>query len=337
MRWKDQAMLEAFLQTPLILSVTGLLPDVLVMAGILIIFGIAAEFITKGTEKIEVLLGQGMAGGVILGFMSALPETIFVIVASMSGYYAVAVATALGGNVILFTLGIGLIGVAYFSKWKRNIALKEDYRVDIVFLMVSTLALLLLLVYGRLDLLSGSALFMIYIAYLAYRFLQAGSRIALHMKIPASRKMLLEGFLFMLVGVAMIAILSGYFINDIISVAGMLAIPAILLALIITPIAADLEELISAYRLSRGTPGGGSTAIISFIGGKLENNTVLVGIVGILAAAPVLIGSTASLFMAVIIINAAAIAVLSRGKFTRIQGILFMALYFVVIIGVFVL
>jgi cation:H+ antiporter len=315
----------------------GLLQDILMMAGILIVFGAAAEFITKGTEKVETLLGQGMAGGLILGFMSALPETIFVIIASTSGYYTVAIATALGGNVLLFTLGIGLIAVSYFSKWKKDIMLKEDYHVDIAFLVISTFALLMLLVYGKLDVISGSLLLLIYVAYAAYRLMQARTRIVFHMRAKESRKILIEGFLFMLVGVSIIALLSRYFISDIIAVAGILAIPAIFLALVITPIAADLEELISAYKLARGTSGGGSTAIVSFIGGKLENNTVLVGIIGLLATAPVLMGPVASLFIAVIIINAAAIAVLSRGKFTYIQGILFIALYFAVMIAVFTL
>ena len=338
-------MLEVLAQTPFAYIAVillnsdippGLLQDILIMAGILIVFGVAAEFITKGTEKMEALLGQGMAGGLILGFMSALPETIFVIIASTSGYYTVAIATALGGNVLLFTLGMGLIVVSYFSKWKKNIALKEDYHVDVAFLVISTFALLMLLVYGRLDVISGSLLLLIYVAYAAYRLIQARTRIVFHMRAKESRKILLEGFLFMLVGVAIIALLSRYFISDIIAVAGILAIPAIFLALVITPIAADLEELISAYKLARGTTGGGSTAIVSFIGGKLENNTVLVGIIGLLAAAPVLIGAVAPEFIAVMIINAIALAILSRGKFTYVQGIAMIVLYFAVILAIFI-
>lgn len=338
-------MLEALIQPPLTYTLTILLSvdnmlflqEILVMVGLLVIFGVAAEFIARGTEKMETLLGQGMAGGVILGFMSALPETIFVIVASLSGYYAVAVATALGGNVLLFTLGIGLIGVAYFSKWKTDVVLKEDYHVDIAFLILSTFALLLLLVYGKLDAVSGILLFLIYAVYIAYRYLQAHSRLMMHIGTRRGRIILFEGLVFMLIGVGMIALVSGYFIKDIINVAGILAIPAIWLALIIAPMAADLEELISAYKLSRRTPGGGSTAIVGFIGSKLENNTILVGIIGLLAVAPVYLGSVAPEFIAVMIINAIAISLLSRGRFTYPQGVALIAFYFAAIIGVLIL
>ncbi len=315
----------------------ALVQDILIMAGVLVVFGVAAEFITRGTEKVETLLGQGMAGGIVLGLMSALPETIFVIVATTSGYYSVAIATALGGNILLFTLGIGLIAVAYFVKWKSNVTLKEDYHLDLAFLILSTFALLLLFVYGRLDVISGSLLFIIYIAYFAYRYSRAHSRLMLHIRTANGRKILAEGLALMLIGIVIIALLSSYFINSIIQVAGLLAIPAILLTLIITPIAADIEELISSYRLTQRSRGGGSTAIVSFIGSKLENNTVLVGIIGLLASAPVLVGSVAPELIAVMIVNVIAISIFSRGKLTYVQGIGLIVLYFAMISAIFIL
>src|SRR5271154_5038266 len=128
---------------------------ILEIAAVVIGFALAAEFIAIGTEKIEPLIGQGMAGGVVLGLIGALPETIFVVIATLKGSYTIALGSALGGNIILFTLGIGIIGIVYTLKWKRPIQMKEDYEIEVRFLLFSTLVLIVLLVYGTLNLISG--------------------------------------------------------------------------------------------------------------------------------------------------------------------------------------
>ncbi len=318
------------------LDPTTLIEEIVIMLVLLGIFAVAAELITKGTEKFEGLLGQGMAGGIVLGFMASLPETIFVIVAATSGSYDVAIGAALGGNLILFSLGIGIIALACYMKWKKDVVLKEDYTIDITFLIISTLALIALFVYGKLDAISGSLLFVIYIVYIAYRYSKAHTRLVGHLKTQEGRKILLEGLALMVAGIILIIFFSGYFIHDIESVAGILTIPVILLSLIIIPVASDLEELIFGYRLSRGSPGGASTATVGFIGSKLENNTILVGIIGIIATTPIYIKSVATEFIAVIIINAVAIAIFSRGRFNYLQGMVLIVLYFIAIAAAFI-
>ncbi len=310
--------------------------EIAIMLGVLAAFGIAAAFISKGTEKLEVLAGQGMAGGVILGLMAALPETIFVVIAVMKGAYPVAIGTALGGNVILFTLGIGLVAVSYFSKWKKDVVMKEDYQVDVLFLMISTIALLLILFYGKLDVAVGVILIALYAIYVGYRYSMSHSRIMQHVKTEKGRRQLAEAVVLMAIGMVIVVLFSDLFIGTIINIAGIIGVGAVWLALVITPIASDFEEQLSAYRLARGSPGGGSTAIVSFIGGKLENNTVLLGVIGLFAAAPVYITSTAPEFLAVVIINAIAISFLSRGRFTYGQGLFMIILYFVTIAAAFI-
>ena len=313
-----------------------LVTDILIMAGLLVVFGIAAEFISKGTEKFEDVMGQGMAGGVILGLMAALPETIFVIIAVAEGAYAVAVGTALGGNIILFTLGIGLVAVAYFAKWKKGITMKEDYHIEIAFLIAATLALLILLVYGRLDAASGVLLILLYVSYVVYRYTKVHSRIMRHVATEKGRREFLEGVLLMAIGSAIVVLFSSAFIATIIGIAGTAGIAAVWLALVIAPIASDFEEQLAAYRLTQRSQRGGSTAIVSFIGGKLENNTVLLGIIGIFAASPVYIGFAAPELIAVMVINTIAITILSRGRLTYMQGAVLILLYFATITAAFV-
>jgi len=52
-----------------------------------------------------------------MGLLTALPETILVIVESISGHYDIALGSkAISDNVILFTLGIGLVRIIYRLK-----------------------------------------------------------------------------------------------------------------------------------------------------------------------------------------------------------------------------
>ncbi|PSN91655.1 Na(+)/Ca(2+) exchanging, partial [Candidatus Marsarchaeota G1 archaeon OSP_B] len=116
-----------------------MLYTVLSLLGVLGALTVAAELIAKGTEELEGAIGQGMAGGVVLGFLTALPETIVVVVAVLNSAGDVALGSAIGGNVILFTLGIGLVGLVYVKKWKSPLKMVGDYSVEYNFLVLSTL------------------------------------------------------------------------------------------------------------------------------------------------------------------------------------------------------
>ena len=92
-------------------------------------------------------LDQGISGGIVMSLLTALPGTIFVIIASISGHYDIALGSAIGGNVILFTLSIGLVGIIYKLKWGTNLIISEEYKVENTFLFLSTLAIILVLLY----------------------------------------------------------------------------------------------------------------------------------------------------------------------------------------------
>jgi cation:H+ antiporter len=320
-----------------VLCMSSLLYTVALIVGLLAAFGVAAELITRGTEKLEELVGQGMAGGVLLGLMAALPETIFVIIATTLGSYQVAIGAALGGNIILFTMGMGLISVAYFLKWGQNITMKEDYQIEFFFLLLATIALILLAVYGRLDLITGVLLFLIYVAYVVYRYSKIHTRIRDNLKTTTGRKKMAEGAILMLAGVVIIIILSNLFVLQVEQLSGLLGISLLWTALVITPIAADSEELISAYKLVSHGRGGASTAIVSFLGGKLQNNTILLGLIGILAATPVYLANFSLVLVSVIAVNIIVLFSIMRGKFTYQKGLLLTLIYFVVIAATYFL
>jgi len=83
---------------------------------LMLMFWLSAEILSRGIERLERFLGQGMTGGVILGFITSLPETIFVVIATLSGSYDVSLGSAVGGNIILFTIGIWVNSVCFQGK-----------------------------------------------------------------------------------------------------------------------------------------------------------------------------------------------------------------------------
>ncbi len=294
-------------------------------------FGVAAELTSIGTDRIEPLMGQGMTGGVVLGLLGALPETIFVIIATLSMSYQIALGSALGGNIILFTLGIGIVGLVYSYKWKASVVMKEDYRVELYFLLASTAILAAVIMYGAIDRMSGAVLFMAYFVYLAYRYARAHKRMAFHAGTERGRRIYINGGTYLLAGAVIVVAISGMFVNAISELSGSVGVSALWLALFISPLAADLGENISAVRIAMRNRGGGSTAIVSFIGSKLQNNTMLLGIIGLLAAQSVFIGGARTELVAVIIVNLLTVAVMLRGKLTRSESVMLIIAYAAII------
>jgi Ca2+/Na+ antiporter len=51
-----------------------------------------------------------------MSLLTLLPKTILVIIESISGHYGIALGSSIRDNVILFTLGIGLVRIIYKLK-----------------------------------------------------------------------------------------------------------------------------------------------------------------------------------------------------------------------------
>jgi len=59
--------------------------------------------LANGIDEVEDYLGQDMSYGIVMGLLTALPETILVIIVSIIGHYDIALDSTISGNVILFT------------------------------------------------------------------------------------------------------------------------------------------------------------------------------------------------------------------------------------------
>lgn len=294
--------------------------------GIFVGLAISAELLAKGIDELEDYLGQGMSGGIVMGLLTALPETIFVVIASISGHYDIALGSAIGGNVILFTLGIGLVGIIYKLKWGTNLVISEEYKVENMFLFLSTLAIILVLLYGRLNIITGLILIPIYVYYVLYRVNKFRKEKNVGRKITTRKP-----FIYLTIGSVLLILLSQPFVSYISILSRIFGVPAIWLSLFISPIAAELEEKLSSIRLATMSRSGGSLSILGFVGSKVENATLLVGLIGIFNDYP--LHSALTEVISMIIANLIALYILFDRKLNVVESIILILSYVIIIIA----
>lgn len=236
-----------------------------------------------------------------------------------------ALGSAIGGNVLLFTLGIGLVGLFYALKWRSTLQISSEYSVENVFLIISSVAMLLVLIYGKLDIISGLLLILIYIIYVVYRVIkfrgEGGSR---------KEGNLVKPIIFIIAGGILLVVFSHYFVDYINEISTMFNVPAIWLSLLIAPIAGELEEKISAFRLIQMSKDGGSLSILSFVGSKIENATVLLGIIGLFTDYKLQVALPE--YISALVANIIAIYVLFDKRLRTIESTILIGVYIVMVI-----
>ncbi|AOL15516.1 Na(+)/Ca(2+) exchanging [Sulfolobus sp. A20] len=299
--------------------------------GIFIGIFISAELLAKGADELEDFLGQGISGGIILGILTALPETIFVLIASLKGDFDIAFGSALGGNVLLFTFGIGLVGILYKLRWKSDLSINAEYEVENKFLLLTTLVIAGITIYGTLNIITGVLLFLIYACYVAYRIRKFRGERHEEKNGLGIRK----SVMFMIIGGLLLILLSQPFIEYINTISSLFNVPAVWLSLVISPIAGELEEKISAIRLVQMSKTGGSLSILSFVGSKIENSTILLGIVGIFTEYPIY--SSLPEILSMIVANVIALYILFDKKLKLSESIALVTIYFAIVFLSFII
>lgn len=304
----------------------GVPTQLLLFLALLAGLGTAAELVARGTEELEKSLGQGISGGIVLGLLVALPETIIVIVATLNRSYDVAVGAAIGGNVLIFTIGLGVLGLIYLLRWRKPLDMQGDYKVEYYFLLASTLLLVPVSLYGRLDMASGSALVFLYAFYVYYRVSRSKRE-----ERSSVRKFRVGALL--VTGVLLMTFLSDPFVHSIDSLSASTGIQAGWLALVVSPFGSELGELISTFRLTVRTEKGGSLSVVGLAGAKIQNATFLVGIIGILSGAAVPLRPVLPDIGATVVAGLLGVSVLLDGRIGIRDSALLLTMYFAVVLA----
>ncbi|MCE5198537.1 MAG: sodium:calcium antiporter [Armatimonadota bacterium] len=228
--------------------------------GLLTIF-LAAELFTNAIEWFgkHMKVSEGAVGSVLAAVGTALPETSVAIVAVTTGGKAhteAGIGAMLGAPMMLSTLAMFITGasVLVFSAMKiRKKTIRADYRVvgrDLrSFFLVYLLALMAALVHVRAGKIAIAALLLaIYIGYVYKTFKcpdcnkEEQSMRPLHFHRSAAKPGIMRVIIQLAAGVALMLFGARMFVDNVTIVAQALGVSALVLSLIITPIATELPE-----------------------------------------------------------------------------------------------
>lgn len=258
---------------------------------LLVMMSIAAELIAKGAEILEHKFGAGFVGSVVLGFITTFPELVFVIIAVLNVKYDVAIGSAIGGNILLFTFGYGAVIILTYVKHGEGINLKNIHiRDDLWYLLISCIAIVLFALDGIFQWWEGIILILFYVAYIVQQFFEARR----YRIFPEEKEFVKEDLvtqkdwfksgLFLIIGCIILLITAHPFVEAIGELSHEIGITALFLALVISPIASELPEKISAFIMTSKDLTGAEMSIANFIGSKVQNNSLLFGLMILIAS-----------------------------------------------------
>jgi cation:H+ antiporter len=260
-----------------------------ILAGALL-FTNAVEWIGHRLE-----LGEGAVGSLLAAVGTAMPETLIAIVALIEGSKSedVAIGAIVGAPFLLATLAMGLVGLsAYIYRRRRpqGIVLRAHVPTldrDLVFFLLF-FALGLALGFGAptgLQIPAGIAFLAAYPAYVWLTLAQGGDTQPEETLNPlimargtggsAEPNLPITAAQF-LVGLAAMVGGAHLFVEELLNVAGDLGVEAIVLSLILAPLATELPEKVNSFFWVR--EGKDSLALGNITGAMVFQSTIPVGI-----------------------------------------------------------
>lgn len=310
---------------------------VLEFLGLLLVIVAAAWLLSIGAEKLAEKYGSNFAGSILLALVTTLPEYLFVFWACLKGQYSVAVGSAVGACTLLVTLGYGSVILVATSKLSKNpvdmVQLSKHTQIDAIHLLVTALAALFLAWEGDgLDLKDGLILTALFITYVVQHSIVA-SKIARTETHTVSAAEIKRALFMLLAGGIIIVFASERFVESVIGIAEWIGISPFAVAIVLSPIASELPEKITAYLTIIRDGKLAEISVCNFMGSKVNHNSLLLALLPFIAAAKG-DGSVQIInipFITMTALTLVASLSLARRRLTRAQGWVFLLLYLVTI------
>lgn len=240
-------------------------------------------------------LGEGAVGSLLAAVGTALPETLIAIVALVGATKSedVAIGAIVGAPFLLATLAMGLVGgtaYLYRSKRKQDITLEAHVPTldrDLAFFMVF-FGLALALGFGApegLRYVAGIVFFLAYVVYVAFTLRGGGETqdeetlnplIMARGPDAATDPPLAIAVIQVLVGLGAMVGGAHLFVEELVHFAEELGVEAIVLSLILAPLATELPEKVNSFFWVR--EGKDSLALGNITGAMVFQSTIPVGI-----------------------------------------------------------
>jgi cation:H+ antiporter len=262
---------------------------------------VASWILSYGAEHLSKKYGGKFIGRTLLSVATTLPEIAIVVYAAAGGFYGVAIGAGLGSNLLMMTLGLAimlLIATTRLSKAPLKGVDVSTFKLDKIFLIITAVASAILFIdgYNYIDGIIFAVMFVGYLVMALFEMKVEKSKIKstdlLHnmgdYKIVEVKeginpyngfdRQMLKAILAFLAGTVGILLGAEPFIHSLEGFSIDIGISAVILAVIISPIAGEMPEKISMMILARKGAAGAAIAVANVLGSKILNNTLLLAV-----------------------------------------------------------
>lgn len=307
--------------------------------GLLFVIVGAAWLLSIGAEKLAEKYGANFAGSILLALVTTLPEYLFVFWAAVKSEYQMAIGSAVGACTLLVTLGYGSVILVATSRISRKpvdvVHLSRNTQIDAVYLFVTAvIAFVLAWIGGGLSVVDGFILAAIFAVYMVEHWRIAGKHSAT-VEHNVTRKDTVRAVLMLVVGGVVILVTAERFVDAMLGIAHWMGVSPIAIALVLSPIASELPEKITAYITVMRDGRLAEISVCNFMGSKVNHNSLLLAVMPFVAAfkgkgqVTDIIGAP---FITMTVLTLIAGASLARRRLEHWQGWVFLLLYLTVII-----
>lgn len=302
--------------------------------GLLTVIVGAAWLLSVGAEVLAEKYGANFTGSILLALITTLPEYLFVYWAAVKSQYPMAIGSAVGACTLLVTLGYGsviLVATTRLSKKPvKHIVLSRHTQVDAIYLAVtSVLAYVLAWVGNGISFTDGIILAAIFLIYVVQHYVVA-RMYAKTIEHNVTTRDMVKAFVMMVIGGVIIVIASEPFVDSMSHIADAIGVSAMAVAIVLSPIASELPEKITAYLTVMRDGKNAEISVCNFMGSKVNHNSLLLAVLPFVAVAyahkPVT-GVIGAPFTIMTVLTLFAAVSLARRRLERWQGWVFVALY----------
>ena len=266
---------------------------------------LASWILSYGAEHLSERFGAKFVGRVLLSIATTLPEIAIVIYAAAQGSFGIAIGSGLGSNLLMMTLGLAIMLIIATTRLSKAPLKQIDvstFKYDMIFLILAAVISFVLFLDGfnYVDGFVFVGLFAAYIILSLYEMkvenknklankdiIQNNNNDNDNKKLIVEQnvsngnndnKKFIKAIGTFLIGAVGILFGAEPFIHSLEGLSVEYGISAVVLAVIISPIAGEMPEKISMMILARKGAAGASIAIANVLGSKILNNTLLLAV-----------------------------------------------------------
>ena len=252
---------------------------------------LASWLLSYGAEHLATRFGAKFVGRTLLSVATTLPEIAIVAYAASAGSYGIALGAGLGSNVLMMTLGLAIMLIIATTRLSKKPIKKinvSSFKLDKIFLLLTALVSAILFIdgYHFIDGVVFTAFFLSYVFVAFYemklekkkdkeKIIEEYSNASESVNLPTNQKQLIKSGIIFMIGTIGIFLGAEPFIESLVHVSVEIGVSAVILSVVISPIAGEMPEKISLMLLARKGEQGTSIAIANVLGSKILNNTLL--------------------------------------------------------------